>query len=150
MAKKQLNYLGSLQAYLDAIVESGQFLDPGSGKIEKNDVVLGDLPLEVKTIRTYLAKKNQEVAELIKKNSKRTLPRLETILREAEVLDKLVWFNLKTLYPKKSLKIVEGFKVVEVGKSEEEEAFENAVDKIVEALEDSAEGIAKIFELLSK
>jgi hypothetical protein len=125
------NYLGQLGKELEDVQESGEFIDPVDENPGKNDIVLGDVPPEVKAILTIVARRNQELDEIEKAGVDRTaLVRLRQIGQEAKVFPHLVWMNLETLYPGKTLKLVKGFKVVEPGKSDVEKAFENVSESL--------------------
>ncbi|MDR0859886.1 MAG: hypothetical protein LBO09_02670 [Candidatus Peribacteria bacterium] len=156
MAKKKLNYLGSLQAELDAIVESGEFIDYGR-KLGKNDTILGELPVEVKAIRTLLFRKSDEIDQIVdefevdpnKGAEQFNVPgrKYGKLKREAGVLDNLVWVILEENYPNvDSLAIVEGFKVVKPGKSEAEEALED----LLESFANSGLNLSKLIGIIFK
>ncbi|MDR2540868.1 MAG: hypothetical protein LBD11_03665 [Candidatus Peribacteria bacterium] len=163
MAKKKLNlnYLGSLQLELDAIVNTGEFVDSGD-PLGKNDTILGELSPEVKAIRTLMFRKKDEAKLLVEKFLKDGFKleleelgelesvhqKLEKIGKEIDFLSTLTWRILEEIYPDKNLKLVEGFRVVKPGKSEEQEAFEETVNKITESLGDSAKGVAKLIAFL--
>ncbi|MDR3169895.1 MAG: hypothetical protein LBU27_09500 [Candidatus Peribacteria bacterium] len=127
MEKEKFNYLGSLQEELEAVELSGKFVDSVDEELGKNDTVLGELPIEVKAMRTVMARKAKELKEIKEagNSDETTVVRFCRISREARTLCELSWLKLEALYPGKPLKVVKGFKVVEPGKSEHEEALED-------------------------